>query len=97
MSAGSLKRCTVAYAGAERSFHWQLEVPVGADIAAILAAARCAAPEAQLPWEDAPVGIFGELRGRDAVPADGDRIELYRPLREDPRALRRARLATKRR
>ncbi len=97
MSAGSLKRCTVAYAAAERAFLWHLEVPVGADIAAIIAAARRAAPEAQVPWEDAPVGIFGELRGRDAVPADGDRIELYRPLRDDPRARRRARLAGARR
>ncbi len=97
MSAGSLKRCTVAYAAPERSFLWQLEVPVGADIAAIIAAARRAAPEAQVPWEDAPVGIFGELRGRDAVPADGDRIELYRPLLDDPRARRRTRLAGARR
>ena len=97
MSAGPLKRCTVAYAGAERSFLWQLEVPVDADIAAIIAAARCAAPEAQVPWDDAPVGIFGELRSRAAVPADGDRIELYRPLRADPRTRRRARLAGARR
>ena len=44
MSAGSLKRCTVAYAAAERAFLWHLEVPVGADIAAIIAAARRAAP-----------------------------------------------------
>jgi len=46
-----------------------------------------------VPWDSAPVGIFGELRSRADVPQDGDRIELYRPLRQDPRERRRERAA----
>ena len=45
-----------------------------------------------IPWDSAPVGIFGELRTRDHVPEDGDRIELYRPLKDDPRERRRQRV-----
>ena len=48
-----------------------------------------------VPW-DADVGIFGELCERDAVPRDGDRIEIYRPLKSDPKVSRRARAAARR-
>jgi putative ubiquitin-RnfH superfamily antitoxin RatB of RatAB toxin-antitoxin module len=43
------------------------------------------------------VGIFGEPRARTDVCADGDRIELYRPLRRDPRERRRERVQRERR
>ena len=92
-----VKRCIVAYATAERQFLWPVEIDAGASIAEVIAAARRGASEAAVPWESAPVGIFGALRERDAVPADGDRIELYRPLEQDPRARRRARLRPPRR
>jgi putative ubiquitin-RnfH superfamily antitoxin RatB of RatAB toxin-antitoxin module len=36
--------------------------------------------------------VFGEVRRRSDACADGDRIELYRPLARDPRARRRERL-----
>ena len=52
--------------------------------------ARAQATDLAIPW-DADVGIFGELCGRAAVPRDGDRIEIYRPLRLDPKESRRAR------
>ncbi len=45
----------------------------------------------------APVGIFGKRTRRDAVLADGDRVELYRPLEADPKQARRRRTADKRR
>jgi putative ubiquitin-RnfH superfamily antitoxin RatB of RatAB toxin-antitoxin module len=47
---------------------------------------------ANVPWDRAPVGIFGELRDRAELPADGDRIEIYRPLGNDPRQRRRERV-----
>ncbi len=37
------------------------------------------------------VGIFGELVGLDDPLRDGDRVEIYRPLLADPKAIRRAR------
>ncbi|MGH7748621.1 MAG: RnfH family protein, partial [Candidatus Dormibacteria bacterium] len=50
-----------------------------------------------LAWDSSPVGIFGEPRARSELCADGDRIEMYRPLRADPRAGRRARVQQARR
>ncbi len=97
MTGAARKHCMVAYATAERQFIWSVEIAAGASIAEVIAAARCAAPEAPVPWDEAPVGVFGELRSRDSVPADGERIELYRPLATDPRARRRARLTAPRR
>ena len=88
------KRCTVAYATRERQYLWSLQLPRSASIAEALAAARAGAGEAaaMIPWDTAAVGIFGEPRTRDELFADGDRIELYRPLRRDPRERRRERV-----
>lgn len=45
----------------------------------------------QNAFEDGPVGIFGERCERDQVLNPGDRVELYLPLRVDPKAARRDR------
>jgi putative ubiquitin-RnfH superfamily antitoxin RatB of RatAB toxin-antitoxin module len=101
-SAGAArKRCTVVFATRERQYRWSVELPLSARIAEALAAAReLAAAEpgaAEIPWDSAPVGIFGELRTRNDRCADGDRIELYRPLEQDPRERRRERVQHERR
>lgn len=87
---GKGKHCVVAYAGPARQYLWPVTLPADATIADAIEAVRREAPAEEIPWDSAPVGIFGELRCRADRPADGDRIELYRPLREDPRARRRA-------
>ena len=97
---GPTKRCTVAFAAPEGQFLWSLELPRGATVAEVLARARAAA-DAQgraglVPWESASVGIFGEPCRREAVPRDGDRIEIYVPLRKDPKQARRERARGKR-
>ena len=38
-----------------------------------------------------PIGVFGERVNDDAMLSDGDRVELYRPLHQDPKELRRQR------
>ena len=92
------KRCVVAYATRTRQYLWSVELPGEASIADALAAARASAdPAAAIPWDSAPVGIFGEPRARTDSCADGDRIELYRPLRRDPRERRRERVQRERR
>jgi len=92
-------RCTVAFATRERQYLWSVELPGGARIADALTAARRQAPAelaAQVPWDSAAVGIFGELRSRGDRCAEGDRIEIYRPLRRDPREGRRERVQRER-
>jgi putative ubiquitin-RnfH superfamily antitoxin RatB of RatAB toxin-antitoxin module len=46
-----------------------------------------------LPLPRGKVGIFGKLVSPDTPVADGDRIELYRPLAADPKEARRRRAA----
>ncbi len=87
------KHCVVAYADRARQYLWPVALPAQATIAEAIDAARRQAPHVAVPWDSAPVGIFGEPRNRTDLPADGDRIELYRPLHDDPKARRRAQSA----
>jgi putative ubiquitin-RnfH superfamily antitoxin RatB of RatAB toxin-antitoxin module len=73
-----------------------VELAADETIGDAVAAARLAANLDTVPWEEAPVGIFGERRERTDVPQDGDRIEIYRPLASDPRQRRRERVQRQR-
>jgi putative ubiquitin-RnfH superfamily antitoxin RatB of RatAB toxin-antitoxin module len=87
------KRCSVACDTAAGILLCELELADDATIAMALEAARCELGDAAVDWTNASTGIYGRALGREHIPADGDRIELYRPLRIDPRAKRRARAA----
>jgi putative ubiquitin-RnfH superfamily antitoxin RatB of RatAB toxin-antitoxin module len=67
--------------------------PAGATIAELLVIASTRCPYEGVDWENATVGVHGTRRARTHVPAAGERVEVYRPLRADPRELRRQRLA----
>lgn len=85
-----MKRVVVVYALPERQWSWPLDLPDTATAGDALARARVVAGEVAVPW-DGPIGIFGVLCGRDAVPRDGDRVEVYRALKADPKESRRER------
>src|SRR5215470_20323908 len=89
MSPQGCKRCVVAYATRDRQYLWAVDVPVDATIDDVIEAARQLADEPDVPWETAPVGIFGEVKERSDCPVEGDRVEIYRPLPSDPRDRRR--------
>ena len=91
-----MKVCVVAYALPQRQWQWRVTLPDSATVGDALTAARGQAGEVDAPW-DGDVGIFGALCDRNAVPRDGDRIEIYRPLRADPKESRRARVEAGRR
>jgi putative ubiquitin-RnfH superfamily antitoxin RatB of RatAB toxin-antitoxin module len=108
MAESRIKRCVVAYATREHQYLWTVDLPERATIEDALRIARGLAATTlttrgtreeinEVPWDSAPVGIFGEPRDRRDVPGDGDRIEIYRPLRSDPRERRRARVRQDRR
>ena len=86
-----MKRCLVVYALPARQWQWQVTLPDEATVAEALDQARRLAGEAEVPWQGR-VGIFGALCDRNEVPRDGDRIEIYRPLKADPKENRRARV-----
>ena len=91
-AAARTKHCEVAYGTRDRQYLWRIEVPAGASVQEVLVAAREVAGGVAVPWEKASVGIFGELCSRTDIPRDGDRIELYRPLGQDPKQARRDRV-----
>ena len=47
----------------------------------------------QIDLENCELGVFGKAVTADYELADGDRIEIYRPLIADPREIRRQRAA----
>jgi len=65
-----------------------LSLPAGSRVADALAAAGLPAV--------GKVGIFGRVARPDAPLADGDRVEIYRPLLLDPKEARRRRAARRR-
>lgn len=91
------KRCVVAYATRDEQWHWNVELPADATVADALNQARELAKRDDVPWDSAPLGIFGQPCNRTDVPADGDRIEIYRPLASDPRERRRQQVQSQRR
>ncbi len=46
---------------------------------------------------DLPVGVYGRRVTLEARLADGDRVEIYRPLRADPKEARRRRALNRKR
>jgi uncharacterized protein len=99
MTAG-VKQCVVAYATRDEQWLWSVEVPVEATVADVLLAARTQASvelRESIPWDSAPIGIFGQACARTDIPLEGDRIELYRPLAADPKERRRQQVQNQRR
>jgi uncharacterized protein len=90
-----VKRCTVVFALPERQWSWPVTLEEQGTVGDALTIAQAQAERGDVPWDTADVGIFGEICDRAAIPRDGDRIEIYRPLRSDPKESRRARAAAR--
>jgi len=88
-----LIRVEVAYALPDRQFLISLAVPEGTSAYEALLRSGLAEQVDGLDLAAAPIGIFGRKLEdpRRAVLADGDRVEIYRPLRADPMESRRKR------
>jgi putative ubiquitin-RnfH superfamily antitoxin RatB of RatAB toxin-antitoxin module len=80
----------VAYAGPEGQVVVALRVPSGTTAWAAVELARGGLPAAVVP-DPARLGIFAKKVAADRVLAEGDRVELYRPLTLDPMEARRRR------
>ena len=80
-----------AYATPECQTVVELDVPVGTTVAGLLERLRQAAPFTALDLESTPIGIFGMQVDRAHVLEAGDRVELLRALRVDPKTERRRR------
>jgi putative ubiquitin-RnfH superfamily antitoxin RatB of RatAB toxin-antitoxin module len=71
----------------------RLTLPAGSTLAQALQASGLAARYPALDLAHAPVGVWGRKAAREQVLRPGDRVEVYRPLRVDPKVARRERFA----
>jgi putative ubiquitin-RnfH superfamily antitoxin RatB of RatAB toxin-antitoxin module len=88
---------TVVLALPDRAVDIEVRLPEGATAAAALA--RFPAHQAGgVDLATAPIGVWGRRVERSHMLADGDRLEIYRPLVADPKTARhrRARRPTNR-
>ncbi|MCH9026688.1 MAG: RnfH family protein [Proteobacteria bacterium] len=79
----------VAYARPGKQLIVPLNVPVGTTIEKAIALSRIAQKFTEIDPGKLVVGIFGKRAKLDHRLADGERIEIYRPLKADPREIRR--------
>jgi putative ubiquitin-RnfH superfamily antitoxin RatB of RatAB toxin-antitoxin module len=86
---------TVIYACAERQAvrHVELDGPLPLGAAVNASGLLEEFPEIDLARNR--VGVFGKLAGLDTPLQDGDQVEIYRPLRGEPKESRRKRAADK--
>lgn len=81
----------VACLGPRRQKTHALQVAVGTTVEQALAAARAQHPEGIGNDETVEIGVWGRKAAFDQMLRDGDRLELYRALRVDPKVARRER------
>ncbi len=88
-------RVTVAVALPGRQEVVEVNVRRGATIADAIAAARVAERFPHLEVGELEAGIWSRVASRSTRLREGDRVELYRALRADPKTMRRARARLK--
>lgn len=79
----------LVYAQPQSSILKSVQLPQGAVIADALALAASDQEFLGVDLEHATVGIFGKVAARDQTLKEGDRIEIYRQLLEEPKLARR--------
>jgi putative ubiquitin-RnfH superfamily antitoxin RatB of RatAB toxin-antitoxin module len=84
-------RVSVAYAEPDHAFVAEFELPAGSTVADAIEASGIREKHPGLEIRDDRLGIFSRRAAPDAVLRDGDRVEIYRPLRIDPKEARRMR------
>lgn len=83
---------SVAYSPAPREvFEWQLALPAGSTVADAVAASPLRAQFPALDLDSLGLGVWGREAAANQTLRDRDRVEVYRPLRVDPKVARRER------
>ncbi|MGZ5050999.1 MAG: RnfH family protein [Methylobacter sp.] len=81
----------VAYAKPEQQAIVELQLPEGATVEAAINASGLLERFPEIASSVLNAGIFGSVCKLDRPIAEGDRIEIYRPLLQDPKDARRQR------
>jgi putative ubiquitin-RnfH superfamily antitoxin RatB of RatAB toxin-antitoxin module len=88
-------KVSVAIALPSRQEVVEVDLPDGSDIADALEAARVRQRWPELDLDRCEVGIWSRVSARDAPLREGDRVEVYRKLAADAKAMRRERARLK--
>jgi len=91
MSARIAVEIVLAHPQATES--WRVEVPADTQLLDAVKASGFVAAHPEIDLEQAVLGIYGKQAKPDAMLRDQDRIEIYRPLKADPKEVRRKRAA----
>jgi putative ubiquitin-RnfH superfamily antitoxin RatB of RatAB toxin-antitoxin module len=83
-------RVAVVYADLQMQIEKWVEVVIDSTAGEVIAASGIAA-SLPMGFTPAAIGIYGRIVGDQYRVRDGDRIELYRPLKIDPKEARRQR------
>ncbi len=86
----------VAYAEADKQVIVSLQVPVGSSAGEAVRRSGLAEQFPDMDPNTAAIGVFGIPVSPCAPLAQGDRVEIYRPLQVDPKEARRQRAARSR-
>lgn len=86
----------MVYALADGEDAVTLRLPAGATAADAVRASGVLARHPEINLERQKIGIYGKVVPEGTPLADGDRIEIYRPLALDPKEARRRRAVRKR-
>jgi hypothetical protein len=89
-------RVEVVYALPEEQTLFACELAPGSSVRDAIEQSGLLGRHPTLPIEKAKLGIFGRFCSLDDALQDGDRVEIYRPLRADPKEARRRRVELKR-
>ena len=83
---------TVCYALPQEQVLIGLELPQGTTLQQAIEASGILTRYPEIDLTRQKAGVFGKLRPLDAVLADHDRVEIYRPLIVDPKLARQRRV-----
>jgi uncharacterized protein len=83
-------RIEVAYAEVQRQFLRAIELPAGATVADAIRVSEVES-ECHIDATGLRLGVWSKPTDPACVLSDGDRVELYRPLKIDPKEARRRR------
>jgi putative ubiquitin-RnfH superfamily antitoxin RatB of RatAB toxin-antitoxin module len=93
MASVELLKVEVAYALPDEQHIFALEVPQGTTAEQAIQRSGVLERFPELDLATRKIGIFGKLNKPDYVLRPGDRVEIYRPLIADPKAVRKQRAA----
>lgn len=82
---------TVVYALPDRQIIRELELDAGGDIGTALRASGLLDEFPEIEGDKLPVGIFGRVTTWNSALEPGDRVEIYRSLKLEPKEARRKR------